>query len=74
MDALRYVYASVFSLSSKRYIRNASLRIEEEKMGVLIQEVVGQRHGDLFYPTVSGVAQSYNYYPMASTQPRNTAL
>ena len=40
-------------------------RHEEEKMGVIIMELAGQKHSDIFYPTFSGVAQSYNYYPVS---------
>ena len=69
LDAIKLIYASVFSLSSKRYIRNANLRIEEEKMAVLIQKVVGQEHNGMYYPAVSGVAQSYNYYPLPDIKP-----
>ncbi len=64
-DAIRLVYASVFSQSPKQYAQNADLRIEEEKMAVLIQQLVGEYHGDVFYPVVSGVAQSYNFYPIS---------
>ena len=62
-DAVKLVYASVFYESPVKYAKNADIRIEEEKMAVLIQELVGDRFGDLYYPVISGVAQSYNYYP-----------
>lgn len=65
LDAIRLVYASVFFKSPKQYVKNADLRIEDEKMAVLIQELVGESHGDVFYPVVSGVAQSYNFYPIS---------
>ena len=64
-SAIALVYASVFLMDTRRYIEGLNYIIEEEKMAVIIQEVVGQRHGDLFYPHFSGVAQSYNYYPIA---------
>lgn len=68
-DAVKLVYASVFYASPIQYAKNASIRIEEEKMAVLIQELVGERYGDLYYPAISGVAQSYNFYPYYPMQP-----
>ncbi|MGE5633145.1 MAG: PEP/pyruvate-binding domain-containing protein [Caulobacteraceae bacterium] len=65
VDAIKLVYASVFSQSPKQYAQNADLRIEEEKMAILIQQLIGVRHGDIYYPTFSGVAQSYNFYPIS---------
>ena len=62
-DAVKLVFASVFCAAPRQYAQNAGIRIEEEKMAVLIQELVGERYGDLFYPVISGVAQSYNFYP-----------
>ena len=68
-DAVKLVYASVFYASPVQYAKNADIRIEEEKMAVLIQELVGERYGDLYYPVISGVAQSYNFYPYYPMQP-----
>ncbi len=68
-DAVKLVYASVFYAAPVQYARNADIRIEEEKMAVLIQELVGERYGDLFYPAISGVAQSYNFYPYYPMRP-----
>lgn len=68
-DAVKLVYASVFYASPIQYAKNADIRIEEEKMAVLIQELVGERYGDLYYPVISGVAQSYNFYPYYPMQP-----
>ena len=68
-DAIKLVYASVYSEVARGYIKAVNYRIEEEKMAVVIQEVVGNDFGDMFYPHVSGVAQSYNYYPFAHMQP-----
>jgi len=62
-DAIKLVFASAFYAGPARYAKNAGIRLEEEKMAVLIQEVVGERYGDLYYPVISGVAQSYNFYP-----------
>ncbi len=69
LDAIKLVYASVFYQSPKRYVKNSDLRIEEEKMAVLIQQLVGELHGDIFYPAISGVAQSYNFYPISYMKP-----
>ena len=69
MDAIKLVYASVYSSVAKGYIEAVNYRIEQEKMAVVVQEVVGHKHGDVFYPHISGVAQSYNYYPFAHMKP-----
>jgi CheY-like chemotaxis protein len=65
-DAIKEVYASVYYRASKAYMTATSNVIDEEKMGIVLQEVCGNRHGDIFYPTISGVAQSINYYPIGS--------
>ena len=69
MDAIKLVYASVYSDVARGYIKAVNYKIEEEKMAVVIQEVVGNKYGDMFYPHISGVAQSYNYYPFAHMKP-----
>ena len=63
--AIQLVYASTFMRESKAYIESTPYRIEDEKMAVILQEIVGSPHGDRFYPEISGVARSYNYYPIA---------
>jgi CheY-like chemotaxis protein len=65
-DAIKEVYASVYYKASKAYMTATSNVIDEEKMGIILQEVCGNRHGDTFYPTLSGVARSINYYPIGS--------
>jgi CheY-like chemotaxis protein len=65
-DAIKEVYASVYYKASKAYMTATSNVIDEEKMGIVLQEVCGNRHGDIFYPTFSGVARSINYYPIGS--------
>ncbi len=67
-DSIKAVYASVFYADSKAYMAATSNVIDQEKMGVILQEVVGQAHGDRFYPTMSGVARSVNYYPIGDEQ------
>lgn len=64
-DAIKLVFASVYIKSSRTYIENLNHQIEEEKMAVIIQQVVGSPFGDYYYPHISGVAQSHNYYPLA---------
>ncbi|HUU99954.1 MAG TPA: PEP/pyruvate-binding domain-containing protein [Bacteroidales bacterium] len=65
-DAIKEVYASVYYKVSKAYMTATANVIDEEKMGIILQEVCGNRHGDMYYPTISGVAQSINYYPVGS--------
>jgi hypothetical protein len=69
MDAIKLVFASVFSKTARDYIRAVHYKLEEEKMAVVIQEVVGHQYEDVFYPHISGVAQSYNYYPVSHMKP-----
>ena len=69
MDAIKLVYASVYSPTAKGYIEAVNYRIEQEKMAVVIQEVVGHEYNEVYYPHISGVAQSYNYYPFAHMKP-----
>jgi CheY-like chemotaxis protein len=63
--AIKLVYASVYLQDAKSYIESLRYRLEEEKMAVVIQEVVGRETDGYFYPHLSGVAQSYNFYPTA---------
>ncbi|NLH50368.1 MAG: histidine kinase [Myxococcales bacterium] len=63
-NAVKLVYASTFHADAKAYIENTGHRIEQEKMAVVIERVVGQPYGGRFYPHFAGVAQSYNYYPI----------
>ena len=65
VDAVKRVYASAFLEDTRRFIAGHGYRQDEEKMGIVIQELAGQEKGDLFYPSISGVAQSFNYYPSA---------
>ena len=65
-DAIKLVYASVYFKETRAYINRIGLKLEEEKMAVIIQEVIGEKHKHLFYPDFAGVAQSFNYYPIAN--------
>ncbi len=70
-QAIKSVYASVFFKASKAYMAATSNVIDEEKMGILLQEVCGNQHGDIFHPTLSGVARSINFYPIGSEKPED---
>jgi CheY-like chemotaxis protein len=63
--AIKCVYASVFFKASKAYATATTNLIDEEKMGIIIQEVCGQQYGNRFYPIISGVARSINFYPIS---------
>lgn len=69
MDAIKLVFASIFSPTAQAYFKAVNYKIEEEKMAVVIQEVVGNQYEDYFYPHISGVAQSYNFYPFSYMKP-----
>lgn len=63
-DAIKGVYASVFFKDSKAYMQATRNVIDQEKMAVILQEVVGKAYGDRYYPNISGVGRSLNYYPL----------
>lgn len=63
-DAVKSVYASVFFADSKAYMNATSNVIDQEKMAIILQEVVGEVHGEYYYPSFSGVGRSLNYYPI----------
>ena len=63
-DAIKGVYASVYYKDSKAYMQATSNVIDQEKMAVILQEVIGTQYGNRFYPSISGVARSVNYYPI----------
>lgn len=69
VEAIKFVYASTYLKTAKNYCRSVGNRIEEEKMAVILQKMVGKRYHDRFYPELSGVARSYNYYPMGPAKP-----
>jgi CheY-like chemotaxis protein len=64
-EAIKRVYASTFSQHAKAYVRATPYRLEEEKMAVILQRVVGSERGGRFYPEFSGVVRSHNFYPVA---------
>lgn len=69
--AVKLVYSSIFTDSSRAYFRAIDSMIEEEKMGVIIQEVIGNEYNGRYYPNISGVAQSYNFYPFSYIKPED---
>src|SRR6056297_674950 len=69
--AIKSVYASVYFKSSKAYIQATSNVIDEEKMGIVLQEVCGSLYNNRYYPTISGVARSINFYPIAPEKPED---
>ncbi len=70
-DAIKLVFASIYSKDARTYFEAISFKIELEKMAVVIQEVVGNKFENLFYPHLSGVAQSFNFYPVAHMAPED---
>jgi hypothetical protein len=70
-SAIKEVYASVYYKSSKAYMTATANVIDEEKMGIILQEVCGKKHEHTFYPTFSGVARSINFYPIGPEKPRD---
>lgn len=70
-EAIKLVFASIYSKSARTYFEAINYKIEREKMAVVIQEVVGNRFENAFYPHISGTAQSYNFYPVAHMTPED---
>ncbi len=64
LESIKLVYASTFSKNAKDYMKATPYRLEEEKMAVIIQRMVGTSHHNRFYPEFAGVAKSYNFYPV----------
>ncbi len=67
-EAIKRIYASVYFQVPKSYTDKSSYRHDEEKMGIIIMELIGQMHNKRYYPTISGTAQSINYYPVSYMQ------
>lgn len=70
-EAIKLVFASIYSRSSRTYFEAINYKVELEKMAIVIQEVVGNRFEDAFYPHISGTAQSFNFYPVAHMTPQD---
>jgi len=71
INAIKMVYASTYFKAPKAFSTRVYNRIENEKMAVIIQQVVGSRYGNFYYPAISGVAQSKNYYPFSKMKPED---
>jgi CheY-like chemotaxis protein len=71
ITAIKRVYASTFYQSPKDYFKATDYHLEEEKMSVIVQKMVGSQHGSRFYPDFSGVAKSYNFYPVPPQKPQD---
>jgi len=69
VEAIKFVYASTFFSAAKEYMAACGHKPQEEKMAVVIQDVIGNRHSETFYPEISGVARSFNYYPYGAAKP-----
>ena len=70
-EAIKFVYASTYFREARDYLRTTGTKPGAEKMAVIIQEVVGRRRGDRFYPDISGVARSYNFYAFEPARPED---
>ena len=71
VEAVKFVYASTFFKSAGDYMKVTHHSTRDEKMAVIIQEVVGNRFGERFYPQISGVMRSYNFYPTGHAAPED---
>lgn len=69
VEAIKFVFASTFFKNARYYRESVGRTLKDEHMAVIIQEIVGQKHGPRFYPTLSGVARSYNFYPHGHATP-----
>ncbi len=69
IDAIKLVCASTYFERSRSFSRSTQQRVEDDKMAVILQQVTGRRYGKYFYPGISGVAQSYNFYPISYMKP-----
>ncbi len=70
-NTIKLVYASIFSKKTKSFLNSVGHKREDEKMAVVVQELIGRQQGEYFYPTFSGVMQSYNYYPQKKMKREN---
>jgi len=71
LNAIRMVYASTYFQAPKAFSKRVGNRMEQEKMAVVLQQAIGSRYGDSYYPAISGVAQSLNYYPFSKMETRD---
>jgi len=71
VKAVKLIYASIYSPTARAYFKALSFEIEDEKMGIIIQKVVGREYGKYYYPHISGTAQSRNHYPVSYIKPED---
>lgn len=71
LDSIRLVYASTYFNRAREYMKATPYRLEEEKMAVIVQRMVGRNHAERFYPDFAGVAKSYNFYPIPPQKPND---
>lgn len=71
VEAIKFVYATTFFRSAKDYMKATPHKTEDEKMAVIIQEVIGKKYKNRFYPELSGVGRSYNYYAFGHADPKD---
>jgi len=71
VEAIKFIYASTYFRGASKYMQATTHTTADERMAVIIQAVVGARHGDRFYPEISGVIRSYNYYPVGHSKPED---
>ncbi len=71
INAIKLVFSSIYSDNSRIYFEAINYKIEQEKMAVVIQAVAGKKYDDIFYPHISGTAQSFNFYPVANMTPHD---
>ena len=69
VEAILLIYSSIFHKAPQQLAKHSVYRQEDDKMAIIIQQLVGCQYDSLFYPAVSGVAQSYNYYPVGQMKP-----
>lgn len=70
-EAVKLVFSSIYSVNARTYFEAINHKVEQEKMAVVIQSVVGNSYGDVFYPHISGIAQSFNFYPVGHMTPQD---
>lgn len=71
LNAIKLIYASTFFKNARVYVEATSNRVEEEKMGIIVQEIVGKFHKELFYPDISGLARTVNYFTFLDVKPED---
>jgi hypothetical protein len=69
--AIKHIYASTFFQQAKAYLASTANLAEDEKMAVVLQQIVGRRHGDVLYPDIAGSAASHNFYPVREMRPED---